>query len=71
MADVERIAADEVAAEFIDLRNDGRVAVVLTIGLAPTDYAGVGLNPYEHEVLPPTGMDRKTFDAGDFHDASN
>ena len=70
VADVERIAADEVAAELIDLRGDGAIAVVLAIGLAPADDAGVGLDPHEHEILPPTGMDRKTSDASDFHAAS-
>src|SRR5712691_940551 len=40
VADVERVAADEVAAELVDLRGDGAVAVVLAIGLAPTDDAG-------------------------------
>ena len=67
VADVEGIAADEIAAKLLDLRGDGAVAVVLAVGLAPPDHAGVGLDPHEHEILPPTGMDRKTFDAGDFH----
>jgi hypothetical protein len=34
-------------------------------------HAGAGLDPHEHEILPPTGMDRKTSDAGDFHAAAN
>ena len=39
-------------------------------GSRPTrtsDDAVVGLDPHENEVLAPTGIDRKTFDAGDFH----
>jgi hypothetical protein len=43
------------------------IAVVLAVGL--TDHAGVGLDPHENEILPPNGMDRKTFDPGNFHDA--
>src|SRR5262249_48791254 len=71
VADVERIATDEIAAELVDLRGHSRVAGVLAIGLAPADHAGVGLDPHEHEILPPAGMDRKTFDGRDFHNASD
>ena len=37
MPDLERIAADEIAAELFDLRGDGAIAVVLAVGLAPAD----------------------------------
>jgi hypothetical protein len=67
VTDVERVAADEIAAELLDLRGDGTVAVVLAVGLAPSDDPGIGHDPHEHEILSPTGMDRKTFDAGDLH----
>jgi hypothetical protein len=56
-----------MAAETLDLRGDGTVAVVLTVGLPPSDDPGIGLDPHENEVLAPTGIDRKTFHAGDFH----
>src|SRR5207244_896624 len=69
VADVERIAADEVAAKLLDLSGDCTVAVVLAVGLAPADHAGVGLDPHEDEILAPAGMDRQAFNAGDFHDA--
>src|SRR5262249_8045254 len=69
MTDVERIAAYEIAAEFLDLRGDGAVAVVLAIGFAPTDDTGVGLDAHKDEILAPARMDRKTFHAGDFHGA--
>ena len=67
VTDLERIAPDQVAAELLDLRADGAVAVVLAVGFAPPDHSGVGLDPHEDEVLAPAGMDRKAFDAGDFH----
>src|ERR1700726_1743064 len=69
VTDVEGIATDEIAVKLFDLRRNGTIAVVLAVGLAPSDYAGVSLDPHENEILPPTGMDRKTFDPGDFHDA--
>ena len=69
VADVEGIAADEIAAKLLDLSGNGAIAVVLAVGLAPSDHAGVGLDPHENEILPPAGMDRKTFDPDDFHDA--
>ena len=64
---MERIAADQIAAELLDLRGDGAVAVVLAVGFAPSDNAGIGGKPHEHEVLAPAGMDRKRFDAGNLH----
>lgn len=67
VADVERVAANKITAEFFDLRGDCTVPVVLAVGLAPSDDATIGLDPHENEVLTPTGIDRKTFDAGDFH----
>ena len=69
VTDVEGIATDEIAAKLLDLSGNGAIAVVLAIGLAPSDHAGVGLDPHENEILPPAGMDRMTFDPDDFHDA--
>src|SRR5262249_7372315 len=67
MTDVERVAADQIAAQLLDLRGDGTVAVVLAVGLAPSDHAGVGLDPLEHEILAPTRVNREALDARDFH----
>src|SRR5262245_32242216 len=67
--DLERVAADNVATQLLDLCGDGTVAVILAVGFAPTDHAGIGRNAHEHEILPPARIDRKTFDAGDFHSA--
>ena len=67
VADMERIAANKIAAKLLDLRRDGAVAVVLTVRLAPSDDPGIGRHPHEYEILAPTGMDRKTFDAGNLH----
>ena len=67
VTDVEWIASDQIAAEFLDLRRDGAVAVVLAVGFAPPDQAGVGLDAHEHKILPPAGIHRKTFDARNFH----
>ena len=69
VADVERVAADEITTELLDLSGDCTIAVVLAVGLAPADHAGVGRDPHEYEILAPAGMDRQAFDAGDFHDA--
>src|SRR5262249_52036275 len=65
--DVERIAADKIAAQLLDLCGDGTVAVILAVGFAPADHAGIGRNAHEHEILPPARIDRKTFDADDLH----
>ena len=67
VADMERVAANKIAAKLLHLRGDGTVAVVLTVRLAPSDHPGIGRDPHEHEVFAPTGMDWKTFDAGDLH----
>jgi hypothetical protein len=65
--DMERIAADKVAAQLFDLCCDGTVAVILAVGFAPADHAGIGRNAHKHKILPPARMDRKTFDARDLH----
>jgi hypothetical protein len=67
MADMERVSADEIAPELLDLRGDGTVTVILAVGLAPADDAGIGGEAHEHEILSPAGMDREVFDAGDLH----
>ena len=67
VTDLERIAPDQIAAELLDLCGDGAVAVILAVGFAPPDDPGIGLDAHEDEVLAPAGMDRKAFDAGDFH----
>src|SRR5262249_13833480 len=67
VADMERVAANKIAAKLLDLRRDGAVAVVLTVRLAPSDDPCIGRDPRANEILAPTGMDRKTFDAGDLH----
>jgi hypothetical protein len=43
-----------LAAEFLDLCGDGTVAIVLAVGLPPSDDAGIGRNPHEHEIFAPT-----------------
>src|SRR5690348_14503320 len=68
MADVKCVAADQIAAQLLDLRGDGAVAIVLAVGLAPSDHAGIGLDAQEHEVLAPAGVNRQALDARDFHD---
>ena len=67
VTDLEWIAPDQIAAELLDLSGDGAVAVVLAVGFAPPDHAGIGLDAHKDEVLAPAGMHRKAFDAGDFH----
>ncbi|HEY6373540.1 MAG TPA: hypothetical protein VIX37_23390 [Candidatus Sulfotelmatobacter sp.] len=66
---MERVAPNKIAAETLDLRGDGTVAVVLAVGLAPSDDPGI--DPHENEVPAPAGIDGKTFDAGDFHCAAH
>jgi hypothetical protein len=66
---MERVSADEIATELLDLRGDGAVTVILAVGLAPADDAGIGGEAHEHEILAPAGMDRKAFDGGDLHRA--
>jgi hypothetical protein len=67
MADVEGIATDDVAAEFLHLSGDGPVAIILAVGFAPSDDSGIGLDANEHEILAPAGVDRKAFELGNFH----
>ncbi len=67
MADLERIAADQVAPELFDLRGDGAVAIVLAVGFSPSDDAGIGFEADEHEILPPAGMDRQALNACNLH----
>jgi hypothetical protein len=67
--DLKRVAADQITAEFCDLGADGAIAIVLAIGLAPADDAGIGLDANEHEILAPAGIDRKAFDTRYFHEA--
>ena len=69
MPDLKRIAPHHIAAEFLDLRRDGAVAIVLAIGLAPADQPGIRGDAHEHEILTPAGMNGQAFHAGDLHDA--
>ena len=59
VADMERVSADEIAPEFLDLRGNGAVTVILAVGLTPADHAGIGGQAHEHEILAPAGMDRR------------
>ena len=65
--DVEGAAARGVATERVEVRDHGRVAVVLGVGLAPAVHAGVGLDLHEDQVLAPAGMNAVALDRGDFH----
>src|SRR5262249_43830105 len=67
VADVERIAADQITAQLLDLRGNRAVAIVLAVGLAPSDRAGIGLDPHEHEILAPARVNGKALDARYFH----
>ena len=67
MPDMERVAADEIAAQFLDLRRNGPVTIILAVGLPPSDHAGIGLEPHEHKILAPTRVNGKALDARDFH----
>src|SRR5262249_42315091 len=50
VADMERVAANKIAAKLLHLHGDGTVAVVLTVRLAPSDDPGIGCDPHEHET---------------------
>ena len=63
MPNLKGIAPNQISAELFDLCRDRAVAIILAVGLAPTDDAGIGLDANENEILAPSGMNRKAFDA--------
>ena len=58
LADARRVAADQVAAERIDVRRDLPVAVALGVALAPAVDAFVRVDAHEAEVLAGARMDK-------------
>ena len=67
VADLHRVAADEVALHLLDVRRDRRIAVPLRVRLAPTDDSVVGGDLYEHPVLGHRRVHYERFDVLDFH----
>ena len=70
VADLHRIAADQVTFHFFDVRRDRRVTVELRVRLAPADDSVVGGYLDEHPVLGLRGMHNEGFDVLDFHFAA-
>src|SRR5262249_48922718 len=67
VADLSGVAADEVARELPDVRDDRLVAVGLRVALAPAAEPVGGLDLHEEPVLPVTRMNDERRDARDLH----